>query len=275
LQHGVATCYELDGKAVWTRFVSFPGNVHHGFSSSPVLVGGKFIAEEKEVFAFDAATGEQVWKEKARFPSWGSLVPAKVGSEDIVFTSGGEPLKVADGKNVWRFRLTNPGTATSIVENGVLYSSANNEMVAHALPKTTKAGDPKLLYHADASFPPRAGTGGLSNGVVGSPLVHDGLIYLLSSGGYLKCFDAKTGKQLYMKELPLQPYVGYTEAPGCAISPTLAGGKFKQVAFNILENRANPGAWNEYQEQIWASPAFDGKHMFLRGPEYLYCIGEP
>ncbi len=122
-------------------------------------------------------------------------------------------------------------------------------------------------------------------------LVHDGLIYILSQGGTLEVFEAKTGKVVYAQKLDMYPYVGYTEALGCVASPTLAGKylyvfdnsgtcvvfepgrQFKQAARNVLEHRAQVNAWNENQEQVWSTRVFAGRQMYLRGPEYLYCMG--
>lgn len=291
--HGVASCHELDGKPVWSKFVGFYGNRHHGFSASPVLAAGKFVVEGRGVMAFDIQTGDMVWKDKGRFLTWGSLVATKVGDEDIVFTADGTSMRLADGKNLWRSGLLDTHkTSTPIIEDGVLYDIlSKHQLIAYQLPKTTK-GDIKQLWKADLTFPARQGSSNHSADLVASPLYHNGLIYVISCGGYLKCFEAKSGKELYTKELPLKPYVGYTEAPGCTVSPTLAGGKYiyvfdnhgacvvfeagreyKQVAYNVIENRASAGTWSEYQEQVWVTPTFDGKHMYLRSPEYLYCIG--
>ena len=54
------------------------------------------------------------------------------------------------------------------------------------------------------------------------------------------------------------------------------GPRFNEFGRNIIENihlsgqGGNPGK----QESFYTSPFFEGKAMYLRGEEYLYCIRE-
>ncbi|HEV3028983.1 MAG TPA: hypothetical protein VG457_15495, partial [Planctomycetota bacterium] len=81
---------------------------------------------------------------------------------------------------------------------------------------------------------------------------------------------------------------------GVAASPTLAGkhiyivddagythlitpgAQFKETGKNVLENIFTASISNNpcHQEAFYTAPYFDGKAMYLRGEEYLYCIEE-
>ena len=61
LGSGVTACYDLDGNRKWIRSDVLP-MVEHGFSSSPILVDGKIIVFMRDLFAFDAKTGKQIWR---------------------------------------------------------------------------------------------------------------------------------------------------------------------------------------------------------------------
>src|SRR5262249_7029538 len=101
-QQGIAACYSLDGKLQWLQLVPFPGDTHHGYPASPVLVGGNFIVAPRRVIAFDAQTGAIAWQERQRANTWGSLLACRVGTEDIIVTGDGSYFRVADGKPLWR-----------------------------------------------------------------------------------------------------------------------------------------------------------------------------
>ncbi len=58
---GVAACYDLEGRRRWIR-VDRRAAVEHGFSSSPLLIGGKFVVFMRDLMAFQAASGKLAWQ---------------------------------------------------------------------------------------------------------------------------------------------------------------------------------------------------------------------
>jgi hypothetical protein len=52
------------------------------------------------------------------------------------------------------------------------------------------------------------------------------------------------------------------------------GREFKLLAKNRIEQAACVGSPSERQERTAACPIFDGKRMYIRSENYLYCIGE-
>jgi len=137
----------------------------------------------------------------------------------------------------------------------------------------------------------RGGIPGASQWTVSSPLLHDGLIYALGCAGVLNVVDAKTLKVVYTRRLEMYPLLHYN-AVGATPSVAL-GGKhiflmdnqgatfviepgriFKQVAHNRIETAMRHPWPLTTLERFESSPTFAGKQMFLRGEEYLYCIGD-
>ncbi len=53
------------------------------------------------------------------------------------------------------------------------------------------------------------------------------------------------------------------------------GPRLDERARNVIENIHLSGLGGNpcKQESFYSSPYFDGKRMYLRGEEYLYCIG--
>ena len=121
--------------------------------------------------------------------------------------------------------------------------------------------------------------------VVSSPLLHDGLVYSICEGGTLAVVEAQTGKEAYFAT-PFTVDVKWVFNPGVCESPTLAGTNiylmndtgttivlqpgrsYKALATNVLEE-APLGGFN-----FLSSPWFEGKCMYYRSANYLYCIGE-
>jgi hypothetical protein len=126
-----------------------------------------------------------------------------------------------------------------------------------------------------------------------SPLILGETFYGIDQLGTCYALDLKTGKPLYR-----QDSVGFDElhtynAIGVGASPAL-GGKhiyvvdnqgecvvyepgpaFEQVAFNRIETVVDRGWPWAPQEILSNGPlVFEGKRIYQRGEQYLYCIGE-
>ena len=52
------------------------------------------------------------------------------------------------------------------------------------------------------------------------------------------------------------------------------GKTFKQVALNRIEHFAWRSSVGNPQEDTYSTPVCDGKNIFIRGEEMLFCIGE-
>ena len=110
---------------------------------------------------------------------------------------------------------------------------------------------------------------------------HDGLVYVASNAGKLFALDAKTGQAVLQTDLPI-PSAGGTSTSQANLYPsmTLAGKKLLvgNDAGNVLVlapgNVYKELANNKLEEGAGACPVPDGKFLFLRGGELLYCIGE-
>jgi hypothetical protein len=127
-----------------------------------------------------------------------------------------------------------------------------------------------------------------------TPVVNDGLAYLLNNSGVLSIIDVTEAKIVSQKMLDLDHFQLHNEgaARGIGSSPALAGkylyfvgnngatvilepGRtFKQIAKNRIENVVLPGHWAERQERFEANPVFDGKRLYIRGEANLYAIGQ-
>jgi hypothetical protein len=126
----------------------------------------------------------------------------------------------------------------------------------------------------------------------GSPLIWEGLVYQIDIYGNLFVSDVVTQKPIYWRDLKLNGFMHYNAVPGAASAALIGrhiflsdnqgttvviepGREYKEVARNRIGTVLERDLPLPAQETLTYSPPItDGKHIFLRGERYLYCIGE-
>ena len=292
---GVLACFDLDGKRIWTRYEK-PGGGEHGINSSPALSGQTIVLIAGGHWAaLDKTSGKLLWRQKYSHPCYGSPVVANIGQTPVVVAPDGMVLRVSDGE------IVSPGVgqfdgecASAIVEGNRFSLFARQGFCVAELPAAAEknAGvkiilkmDPKVLDPGKEPYP------------VGTPVYHDGLIYGVRSGWgagsrdvILYAFDPLLPEPVYRQKLDMEPMLFYgPEGGGVCASLAFAGGniyvldnrgtnivfapgrEYKQLARNRLDHWMRSG----YKEVTGSTPIFEGKFMYVRGREMLYCIGEP
>ena len=107
---------------------------------------------------------------------------------------------------------------------------------------------------------------------ISSPLLYLGYLYILEqNGGFLSCYEAKTGKQVYKADVAK----GYHWANMLA-----ADGKIYATSQDGVTDVVQAGkefkllGRNKLDELFWSSPAVARGALFLRGVDHLYCVRE-
>jgi outer membrane protein assembly factor BamB len=107
---------------------------------------------------------------------------------------------------------------------------------------------------------------------VPSPLVCQGRVYLIRSGGLLVCRELESGKLVY--ENRIDSPGGYFASPvladGCLYLASDRGTVTVVRAGDALEVVSR----NEFQEPILASPAIVEGTLFLRSDKHLWALRE-
>jgi outer membrane protein assembly factor BamB len=298
--NGVTVCYDLDGSRKWIRMDRLPA-VEHGFSSSPLLVDGKLVVFMRDLFAFDAATGAVAWRiplveHKGVNPGGyfhGSPVATAIGGVPVIVLSNGTMIRASDGKIVFTAAGLAFGSQvcpSPIVESRMIVQLTSGAMTLfiHKMPETfsdpLKFETKSLKF--ETPFPKH-----YMPWHIASPVVHDGLAYLVNNSGVLTVVDVQEMKIVYQKMLDLDFFVDSGAARGIGISPALGGHNlyffgtngttvvlepgrvFKQLAKNKIENVVMVNHWSERQERFLANPVFDGKRLYLRSEANLWAIG--
>jgi outer membrane protein assembly factor BamB len=297
---GVTACYDLDGHRKWIRADPLAA-VEHGFSSSPILVDGKVIVFMRDLFAFDAKTGNQVWRvpvvaHQGANPGGyfhGTPTHARIGGTPVIVLGNGTVIRAGDGKAL----CNNPEMGTQSISSPVIHggqvfltTTHSAKVLIQTLPAT--AGEQLKLPTQSVSVATPAFPHYYLPWHMASPLIHEGLAYFLNNAGVLTVVDLKENKVAYQKMLDLDGFQTSNEGAsrGIGISPTLAGkyvfllgnngaaivmepGRaYKQVAKNKIENVVSIGHWGERQERFVSNPIFDGNRLYIRGEGHLYAI---
>jgi outer membrane protein assembly factor BamB len=247
--------------------------------SSPVVADKRvFVTAEPDVLvslggllALDPASGEILWESTEAKPAYGTSAAIRIAGEDMVITSRGDCVRVADGKLV----------ATGLGELEYASPIAHGDIVCF-VGETTVAW--KLANESDGDFRPLKlwESEELEGEFYASPVLHDGVLFTASNEGTLYALDARTGELLYERGLEIRSASGLPgmEPANLYGSPIIAG---KHVlltndvgeAIVLLPGRQyRECSYNYLDTGSAASPVAAGKRLFLRGRQSFYCISE-
>ena len=107
---------------------------------------------------------------------------------------------------------------------------------------------------------------------VASPLFHRGRVYLVKTGGFMSCLDAKTGKPSYESER--LGVAGEYYATPIAVGDRLLVCAQRGTIFAVnAGDRFEVTARNDLGEGILATPAVVDSTLYLRGEKHLWAFG--
>jgi outer membrane protein assembly factor BamB len=105
-----------------------------------------------------------------------------------------------------------------------------------------------------------------------SPVLYQGILYVLKEGGILTAYDAKAGAVVKQGRVEgaLDGYFASLVASDGKIFAASHKGKFGVLKagreWEVLKV-------NDLEEEIWATPAIEGGRIYLRTQKALYCFG--
>jgi outer membrane protein assembly factor BamB len=282
--------YDMQGTPLWKKDL---GVLDAGYfmvpaaqwetGSSPVIHDGVVIVQadvQKNSFiaAFDARDGRELWRTpRADVPTWGTPTVHRVGGETQIIVNGWKHIGAYDfktGKEIWK--LTGGGdipVPTPVVHDGLIYiTNAHGQQGApvYAI-RDTARGDITLPAGATSSehvawSHPRDG------GYMCTPLVYQGLVYIVKYNGVLNVYDAKTGEKKYQER-----FAGGTSA--FTSSPVAADGKvyFANEDGQVFVVKAGPAfeilATNDMGAPVLATPAISEGRLIYRTARQVLAIG--
>ena len=259
---GDIICFDMDGKRIWARNLGLPDN-HYGHASSLIMWKNKVYIQydnnkSRKLIALNATTGETVWEtlRKGKI-SWASPVLAEINGKFQVVLST-DPIVAGydaeSGTELWAVECMMGEVGPSPAYGSGLVFAANEYAKLVAIDPVKKA----KVWESDEYMPE-----------VASPVCANGLLFIATSYGILACYDALSGKKYWVKE----------DGPGYYSSPVIADNKLytfdtlgKMRVFEVAKELKMPGEGNA-GEKITTTPAFAEGRMYLRTPQFLYCVG--
>lgn len=271
--------FDMKGTPIWQKDLGDKSMRNQfGEGSTPALHGNTLVVvwdqqTQSFIVALDKRTGEERWRAaRDEVDSWATPLVVEANGRAQVVTAGTKQVRAYDlekGTLLWHGAGLTPNAIPSpVAADGLVFLTAgfrgnNLKAVRIGDAKDDITSSPALVWTLDRDTP-----------YVPSPLLYDGILYLLkSNNGILSAFDAKTGKPHYQ--------VARIEgAPNVFASPVGAAGRVYIAAQNGTTVVLKHGptfeqlAQNALDDGFNASPALVDGELYLRGHKSLYCIAE-
>lgn len=217
---GVVVAYDLDGNRLWSKFIEHPDH-RWGGATMPQVVDGKLIVRFDDYIALNPKNGDEIWRTPSEVV-FGTPAPFEIEGESFLFTARGEVIRADDGKVVhdglvflhttrdWSIFNT-PAVVGDLIFAVSGVEKANGDAYAYRIPKSLDTFNKKgleLAWHTEVE----------KDRYYASPLVHEGLVYIVTRENKLTVLEADSGEIVYTHEIKGARGTAYP-------SMTLAGGK--------------------------------------------------
>lgn len=278
-------CYDLEGELLWTHTWPKVATRHAwGSAASPVVHAGRVYVvndndDESFLEALDARTGETIWRtQRDEKSNWATpyIWENELRTEIITPGTGAVRSYDLDGRQLWEL-----GGMSSITipmpfsGHGLLYVTSgyvNDKKkplfaIRPGASGDISLGDDETAGEFIAWCQKEAGP------YNPSPILYGDYVYVLLDRGFLTCYDAKTGEQVYDKQR-LEGGRAFTASPWAADGKIFclnefgatfviqAGAEFKLLDTNELD-----------EEPLYmATPALAGDRLLIRSETHLYSI---
>ncbi len=253
-----------------------------GPASSPIIWNDLVIVQcdtqaDSFLLALNAATGKTVWKtERDELPSWGTPTVMQTSAGPQLVTNASNFIRAYDprtGKELWRLGRSSKITAPTPVfaDDLIVVASGRGPERPIFVVRPTARGDVTLAEGKTSSEPivwSRTGRGSY----MPTPLIYNGILYVLGNNGLFDAYNLKTGEEVYRQRLP-------TVGSGYSASPVAADGKIYlsnedgEMLVIGAGDKFTHLATNTMGELLMATPALSEGVMYVRTSNSLFAIG--
>ena len=253
-----------------------------GTASSPIIWNNLVILQcdtqdDSFLLALDAETGKQVWKTgRDELPSWGTPTVALTSAGPELVTNAANFIRGYDprtGKELWKL-----GRSSKITAPTPLFADDKFVIVSGRAPErpifVVKAGArgdltlPEGKTSSEAVVWSRTGRGSY----MPTPLVYDGILYVLANNGLLDAYDLKTGEEIYRQRLPLVGS-GFSASPVAADGRIYLSNEDGEMLVIAAGRKFAHLATSSMGELLMATPALSDGVMYVRSAQSLFAIG--
>lgn len=286
---GTLACLDMDGHERWRTNLQEkygPDTLWWDLSTSPVLTSGRVIVAvmqegDSYLAAFELATGKEIWKQPrnyvcARETDHAYTTPEIVSIDGLpqLVVWGADHLTghdLATGQVLWDcggFNPDNRGSwrviASPAIEDGIAFVPYGRGDYVAAV---RLGGDGDIT--SAARLWEKSGRRLTSE--VPTPVVRDGLAYLLGDGGRVACMDIKSGDEIWSGDLP-RSRKRYYSSPALADDKIYCAREDGIVYVVGIAGGFELLAENDMGESIIATPVPIDNGLLIRGREHLFRI---
>ena len=277
-------CYDLDGSKLWSKtWKSFKTRYNWGTAASPVLYKDRlFIVNDNEqqsfLVALDKKTGKQIWRvDRDEKSNWATPYIWQNDLRTELITSGKDRVRSydLDGGLLWEIGgMSSIVIPTPFAKLGLLYITSgyvgDRKRPLYAVRPGAK-GDITLKEGRNSSkfVAWRREKAGPYNP---SPIAYGDYLYVLYDRGFLSCYDAATGAEIYTAKRISTGANAFTSSPwandGKIFCLSEDGDTFVIAAgpnFKVLRS-------NQLEEMCMATPAAVRGSLIIRTISKLYRI---
>jgi len=282
-------CYSLDGRLLWKKDLGTLDSAFYraktaqwAFGSSPVIHDGRVIIQadvigDSFLAAFAVEDGKELWRTpREDVPSWGTPT-VHAGSDRVqVLVNGYRHMggyDLATGKELWR--LAGGGdipVPTPVVGQGLVYFASAHGGPAPVFAVGLGAKDDVSLVYPQTANDFVAWSDNGAGAYMQTPLLYGDYLYVCTDSSILKCYDAKTGEQVYKRRIA-------RSNGGMTASPVAADGKLYFTSEDGTVHVVQAGAEfsvlarNDLDEITMATPAISAGVLYFRTRGHVVAVG--
>lgn len=281
--HTVLKAFTHDGNEAWSRDLG-PWVGQHGFAASPVVYRNMVILANSQqknqlrpgqkpgqsiVYAFDAESGKQLWKSERVTTRVSYSVPCiyrnDKGEDELICCNTAEgiySLNPETGKLNWAYdqAFDKRTVASPVIAEGLILGSCGSGGGGNFVVAVQPGSRPSLKYKVDRNA-----------NYVPTPVVFNGLVFLVSDKGIASCVNARSGEVLWRERLKGE----YWASPICVNGRIYAINSAGHVTVFDATNRFEKVGEADLGEKCHSTPAVSGGRMFLRTVSHLMSVGGP
>ncbi len=291
---GEVGAFDFEGNPVWQFNAAEkygPFNIQFGSHWTPVLYKDRLYVcvqhrKAQVIVALDKTTGQVKWAADRKSDSPAGTESPDVYSSPFIWEKDRAALLIvhgndyctahnlSDGSEAWRVTELNPKgpkynrawravSSPLVTPDLIVVPSCKNGVTVALDPNTAKGeiapGNPAELWRLSKGTPD-----------VPSPLLVNGVVYLMREKDNLETYEAKTGKPIYSERVTNHRHRS---------NPLYVDGKIVLVSREGTMPVVKPGrefevlATNKLPDTFTASPAAAGGRLYLRGWNNLYAVG--
>jgi len=279
-------CYDFQGKLIWSKNLgAFTMRSGWGMGTSPVLYkdlviqtcdqepGGSFIV------ALNKKTGSTVWKtDRDEASSWSTPFLYLQGAHPELLVNATRAIRSYDpatGKLIWQCRgpATSITTPTPTSSHGLIFVSSGfiREEVRPLTAFRPGATGDITLNPGETSSKDIAWRQLTAAPYIPSPIASGDYIFVLLDQGFIACYDARTGKEMFGRTR-IDVGANFSASPVAVDGKLYLMSEDGDVYVISAGSKYELLAKNAIGEAVMASPAISDGKMFVRTLKHLLCI---